>query len=493
MIAPSMKICLATMHATPAFTPLALRYLKAHLVERCGHALNDVEILEFARDVDQADVVRLIVAAEPTVLGLSCYVWNVTALLAVCAGIKALRPDTTIVLGGPEVGPEAASVLAANPAVDAIVASEGEIPFAEIVETLTRRGDLACVKGICFRRGTTIVENEDAPLLRDLNQLASPHAARYGDGTGRLICLETQRGCVFHCSFCFENKGMSVRNRRFNLDRLKEEILFWLQQDVSEIYFMDPVFNLDAERTKEICRFIVQHNARKIGMHAELWAEFIDEEMARLFHDAGFHFLEVGLQTTDETALSAVERRLRLKPFLEGIGYLQQFNLQFELQLICGLPGDTLAMFKKSIDFAGSLDPYSLAVYPLMILPGTELRRKAAEIALDFDPNPPYHVRSHASMSPGDVQYGQEMVNALDLLGNARTIRTLIKETGVTLSAVIDAWIDWRQRHTASDAEANLVAPFLLAFCEERRIPTAFYRASAAVEFNGKGRRELPP
>ena len=76
---------------------------------------------------------------------------------------------------------------------------------------------------------------------------------------------------------------------------------------------MDPVFNLNAARAKEICRFIAQHNHRRVPLHTEVWAEFIDDEMARLFAAANFTFLEVGLQTTDTSKprSQTVERRLK--------------------------------------------------------------------------------------------------------------------------------------------------------------------------------------
>src|SRR6185503_8948584 len=156
-------------------------------------------------------------------------------------------------------------------------------------------------------------ETADAPIVSDLNELASPHLTLDTDLTGRSVCIETQRGCVFRCNFCFYNKDLSIRNRRFDLDRVTREILYWLDKDVASIYLMDPVFNLNAQRTKKILRFIAEHNRRGTTFHSEIWAEFVDAEMARLFRDANFRFLEVGLQSVDDTALATAERRLRMR------------------------------------------------------------------------------------------------------------------------------------------------------------------------------------
>ncbi len=477
-----MTICLATIHQNQRFIPLALLYIKAYLVEH-GHAAFDaVDIAEFSRDATADEIVPRILRQAPDVVGLSCYVWNITVLMEVARRIKALRPDTVIVLGGPEVGPIAASVLDRHPSVDIIVKSEGEIPFADLVACWNRGAGIAGVSGICFRDGGTIVETGEAPPLMDLNHLASPHLVEYANHHDRIVCIETQRGCVFKCNFCFYNKDLSIRNRRFDLDRVKQEILFWLERDVYEIYLMDPVFNLYAERTKDICRFIAEHNTRRIRFHAEVWAEFIDEELASLMRDANFTFLEVGLQTTDTTALATVERRLKMEKFLAGIGYLKQYKLDFELQLIYGLPGDTAASFRKSLAFAVSLDPPDLAVYPLMVLPGTELWRKAEMIGLRFDPEPPYYVLSHASMTADEIAYGWKIVSALRRLGDSKAMRLLGREKGLTFPDIVDSWIAWEPPRDETPL-VERVHGFLSHFCGEHHIPPEFYQGFAAREF----------
>jgi anaerobic magnesium-protoporphyrin IX monomethyl ester cyclase len=479
----AMTICLATIHQNPRFIPLALLYIKAYLVEHGHCAFGAVDIAEFRQDATVDDIVPRILRQRPDVVGLSCYVWNITVLMEVARRIKAERPDAVIVLGGPEVGPIAGSVLQRHPAVDIIVKSEGEIPFAELVAHWNRGADVSGVEGICYRDGTSIVETGEAPPLLDLNHLASPHLVEYAEHRDRIVCIETQRGCVFKCNFCFYNKDLSIRNRRFDLDRVKQEILFWLERDVYEIYLMDPVFNLNAERTKDICRFVAEHNTRRVRFHAEVWAEFIDDELASLMHDANFTFLEVGLQTTDATALVTVERRLKMEKFLKGIEYLKRHELDFELQLIYGLPGDTPASFRRSLEFAVSLDPPDLAVYPLMVLPGTELWRKAEALGLRFDPEPPYYVLSHSSMTADDIAYGWKIVSALRRLGDSKAMRLLGREKGLSFPEIVDSWIAWEPRQREAPVPEQ-VHGFLSHFCGEHQIPPAFYQGFAAREFS---------
>ncbi|MGE0041164.1 MAG: radical SAM protein [Vicinamibacterales bacterium] len=481
-----MRICLATRHAEPSFTPLSLLYLRAFLIEREGWAPGDVQMAEFYPDTPGDQIAAHLLRTGADLVGLSCYVWNITALMEAARLVRAARPHAMIAIGGPEVGPIAREVLAAHPAVDVVVRSEGEVPFGAIARARRDGASLDEIPGITFRRDGAIVETSDAPILKSLDSLPSPHKPEYGDFDGRTVCIETQRGCVFRCTFCFYNKDLSIRNRRFDLDRVKGEIRSWLDRRPAYIYLMDPIFNLNAERAKAICRFIAEHNTAGVPFHAEIWAEFVDEELAALFKAANFRFLEVGLQTTDQGALAAVERRLKLQPFLDGIRFLTQYDLPFELQLIHGLPDETPASFRQSLDFAASLDPPHLAAFPLMVLPGTELWRTATALGLEYDPDPPYLVRSHPAMDEAEMAWGRRMSDAVEVIGQARTFRLLAREPGVGLRTVVEAWM---ARHPveppAGNRHAEMLA-FVPAFCREHGIPTKFYEGFAAWEFGGR-------
>ena len=100
--------------------------------------------------------------------------------------------------------------------------------------------------------------------------------------------------------------------------------------------------------------------------------------------------------------------------------------------------------------WADFIDEELAALYPLMILPGTELWRKADGLGLKCDPEPPYFVRSHFSMSADDIAYGGKLIEAVKYLQHSRAIRLLCRERGVAFSAVADAWLARRERHSES-------------------------------------------
>jgi anaerobic magnesium-protoporphyrin IX monomethyl ester cyclase len=439
------------MHLKPVFLPLAPMYLKASLVGSGTCKPDDVVIVEIPLESPVDDALAMLGPLDPDVVGLSCYVWNVLQMMELARRLRQARPTVKIVVGGPEVGPVAEDVLAKQPAIDVVVRSEGERPMVDLVAAWTSGRAITSVPGIACRVSDKVEVTPDAPIVQVLDDLPSPHCVMCGSFPGRVISIETQRGCVFRCNFCFYNKDLSIRNRRFSIERVKQEIRFWLDRDIRGLYLMDPVFNLNANRAKDICRFLAKENTRRIPVHAEIWAEFVDAELADLMAAAGITYLEVGLQTTDEAVLANVERRLRLAPFLDGLAHLSRAHLRYELQLIYGLPGETPESFARAFNFAGALNPPRLSIFMLMVLPGTELWRRARELGLDYDPAPPYYVRSHPTMSAEDIGAGWSLIRGHRQLRRSTAVRLLSRWPDLGLSNVVAGWVAQHGGHFEGD------------------------------------------
>jgi anaerobic magnesium-protoporphyrin IX monomethyl ester cyclase len=485
-----MKVVLATIHSRDKealFTPLALLYLKSYLVEQKGFPIAAIPLLEFRPGRADSEIVEEILSENPDVVGLSCYIWNIQKFRRIFHLLKERNPRIKLLLGGPEVGPVAVSVLEKNPAVDAIIKGEGERVFADLVETIQKNDSLAGVNGIAYRDGVNIHSNPDSPILHDLNELPSPHKPEYGLFNDRQVCLETQRGCVFRCSFCFYNKDYSIRNRRFDLERVKQELLYWMQKGVPRIYLMDPIFNLHADRAKEICRFIIANNTANVTFHTEIWAEFVDEEMAELFQKANFQMLEVGLQTTEESVLSTVERRFKKAPFTKGLQYLRAAGLRVDLHLIFGLPGETLESFRKAIDYAVSLEADIISIFTLMVLPGTALWRQKESLGLCHDPEPCYEIWGTPSMPENEIAYGKKFHQALIRHYNSAGL-LLAKISSLPFSEVLDQWILWSEENKNEPSKRGCrVEDFIEYFCQKRSgLDASFFLALHRSVVHGK-------
>lgn len=122
-----MKVLLTTLNAKYIHTNLAIRLLYELNQDHEG-----LEWKEFNIKEDKDEVAKH--CAQFDAVAFSCYIWNITQTLAVTEKIKALNPNTKILLGGPEVSYEYEDVIALDH-VDYIILGEGETPFQEFIQS----------------------------------------------------------------------------------------------------------------------------------------------------------------------------------------------------------------------------------------------------------------------------------------------------------------------------------------------------------------------
>ena len=96
------EIVLSTLNAKYIHAAFGLRYLLANL----GPLQSKACLVEFDINQRPLDIVEILLAQEPRIIGLGVYIWNVTPTTELVAAIKRVRPDVTIILGGPEVSYE---------------------------------------------------------------------------------------------------------------------------------------------------------------------------------------------------------------------------------------------------------------------------------------------------------------------------------------------------------------------------------------------------
>src|SRR5881296_1501412 len=96
------EIVLSTLNAKYIHAAFGLRYLMVNLAELRPRAC----IAEFDINQRPLDIAEAILARDPKIVGLGVYIWNVAETTEVVAALKRVRPNVTIVLGGPEVSYE---------------------------------------------------------------------------------------------------------------------------------------------------------------------------------------------------------------------------------------------------------------------------------------------------------------------------------------------------------------------------------------------------
>src|SRR5437588_7259845 len=196
--------------------PLAAAYLKLFAEQKGLNAFYDIRILpgSVANSFGDRALVERIVQEEPWLIGFTCYVWNIERTLWLAREIRLRLPSVRVVLGGPEITPDNAWVLETSD-YDFAVIGEGEQTFAQLLlGLLDDPVPPVPIAGLYVPPSAAVGRYDPArrPAFRtpmpDLNQLGSPYLAGILDAAdAQMLLLETTRGCVFKCKFCYYPKS----------------------------------------------------------------------------------------------------------------------------------------------------------------------------------------------------------------------------------------------------------------------------------------------
>ena len=411
-----MKVLLVAINAKYIHSSLAVNSIAAYNREYSDW----LDVSEYTINNDISRITADIYKRNPDVVGISCYIWNYSYVREIVGDLAKVLPGMIIWLGGPEVSFNAKDILAANTGVFGIVRGEGEETWKELLSFyLKGTPNPEGILGITYRREDGIVDNpERPPIQMDDIPLCSDETS---DFKNRIIYYEGSRGCPFKCSYCLSS--MDCRLRFKSLDKIKEELLYYIENEVPQVKFTDRTFNCNHEYAKSIWRFLIDKDKGKTNFHFEVAADLLDEEEVDIITHMrkGLIQLEIGVQTTNPQALQAIHRHSDFGEVSRIVKALKDSGrLHLHLDLIAGLPHEGYESFKKSFDDVYSLRPHELQLGFLKVLKGSEMYERSREFGIIYREEPPYEVLSTKDISYGEILKLKAVEEMLSVYYNSR-------------------------------------------------------------------------
>lgn len=112
------------------------------------------------------------------------------------------------------------------------------------------------------------------------------------------------------------------------------------------------------------------------GIRISTRPDYISEPILENLQRNGLTTIELGIQSTDSYVLKASERGYTYEEILPALNNLQNYDLKVGLQMMIGLPYDSLLKsLKTAMDFV-SLGPDFVRIYPTLVVKGAALEEK---------------------------------------------------------------------------------------------------------------------
>jgi radical SAM superfamily enzyme YgiQ (UPF0313 family) len=425
-------IVLTTLNARYAHTALGLRYLYANM----GELQKDTAIIEFTMNEQIQSIAEELLKHTPRIIGIGAYIWNASQTSELIQTIKKVSPQTIIVLGGPEAGylPHRVDFSQA----DYIISGEGEVLFYELCQALLKNDDgakphsstltLSSLRQSAHAQFTALeipqIQSNTPHVIKaplpDLKSIALPYSAYNDEDVAhRYIYVEASRGCPFECEFCLSSIDEKVRN--FPLDQLLEEFETLWARGARSFKFIDRTFNLNMSFANRILDFFLSKEPPYFAHFEVIPDHFPDVLKAKIQQfPAGSLQLEIGIQTLDPLIAKGINRPLKLEKIFENLKFLEnETRAHMHLDLIVGLPGETLEGFGRNLDRLVSLTHSEIQIGILKNLSGTTLSRHDREHGMIYSDTPPYDILQNNLLSFSDIQKMKRFARFWDIFYNS--------------------------------------------------------------------------
>jgi len=410
-----VRILLVALNARYVHTNLAVRYLQEALREQ---KIADVEVCirEFTINEQIDYIAAEIYEEKPDAIGFSCYIWNMSQIGALIQQLHLVLPQTYLMVGGPEVTFDPEHVLTEYPQLNAVVVGEGEESVPALIQAWAEGRLPVAVKGIVWRSGDQIVFNQRRLQLPDLDQMPNPYPG-FEDFNGRLVYVETARGCPFNCAFCISSTFCGIRY--LEPERFREVLRQLFSNGAQTIKFVDRTFNADKKHAfrildifrEEANRIIEAKGAdgkeQQLRAHCEMAGELLDEEWLAYLENfpAGMIQLEIGVQSTHQPTLEVVRRPQHFAKWKDKVRFLQhQCDIPIHLDLIAGLPLEGWEEFRNSFNQVLAVEPGNLQLGFLKVLKGSAIWEKSSDYGLVYAPVPPYTILQTNELSYPEIR-----------------------------------------------------------------------------------------
>lgn len=417
------KIVLTAINAKYIHSNLAVYSLKACAKEYKAQ----VEIAEYTINNQMDSILESLYKKKPDVLCFSIYIWNLDYVEEIAREFHKISPGTPIWVGGPEVSYEIEKFLEEHPYITGVMIGEGEETFYEVIAHYqNEKTDLSEIKGIAFKDEDAVVVTPYREIM-DMSKIPFCYD-KMEDFSNRIIYYESSRGCPFSCSYCLSSVDKTLRFR--DLELVKAELLFFINQKVPQIKFVDRTFNCHHEHAMAIWQFVKEHDNGVTNFHFEISADLINEEELALISDMrpGLIQLEIGVQSTNEVTIKEIHRTMKLERLKEVVRKVQSFgNIHEHLDLIAGLPYEDYDTFAKSFNEIYALKPNQLQMGFLKVLKGSYMYQHASEYGILYHDKPPYEVLSTNWLSYDDVIKMKQVEDMLETYYNSGQYEVTMK------------------------------------------------------------------
>jgi anaerobic magnesium-protoporphyrin IX monomethyl ester cyclase len=355
--------------------PLAYGYMAVSL-KTAGHDVYHVD-LPFEGN-DPSVLASLLDDLRPDLVGVTSVAQSYFHALQIARAVRAWKPTTPVVFGGPHVSFIARECLRRHPDVDYVLLFDAEDSVVELCSALESNatlGDLVKVPGLAFRDGNGVRVTAPVPPEMQLDRYGQPDRGIFNLTDYLAYDYETvvmtARGCPSRCTFC--STTAAGREARWNSPaHVADEIETVIDLGFSSIFFGDDTFSGNPRRAIAICEEI-RRRGIQVSWTSNMRAQDARPQVLEAMVGAGAYRVFVGFESVQETTLRLVKKGTSPARLYKTAGRIMAAGLELHASFIVGAPGDTPDRLAANLDFIRLVNPTVATFNVMEPRPGTDV------------------------------------------------------------------------------------------------------------------------
>ena len=276
------------------------------------------------------------------VYGFSSICSSYPLTLRIARALKAIRPASAILLGGPQASVVDVHTLAAFPFIDFVLRGEAERSLPALIDQLTGELRLDQVPGLTYRVGTQPRRNDDAKSIENLDDLPSPAYHLTGELQGAtMAALELGRGCPYACTFCSTNDFFRRNFRLRSPQRLLLDMR-WIAKEygIREFDLVHDMFTIDRRRVAAFCQAMIE-SGEHFTWSCSARTDCVDGELLEMMARGGCGGIFYGVEVGSPRMQKIINKNLDPQRAKDVIDDTERLGMRSTVSLITGFPEET--------------------------------------------------------------------------------------------------------------------------------------------------------
>lgn len=398
-----MKILIINMCMRPnsiiKMFPVGLGYI-ATSIKRAGYDFDllDIDAYRFSDE----EVATFISHKKYDVVCMGTIVTAYNKVKKMCSLIREKHPEAIIIVGN-TVASSIPDILLNQTEADIAVLGEGDITIVEILDTIKKNESFECIQGIAYLVGDRVQKTPKRKVIRDINSLPfidrsifdieiyiknvqeQAHTALPAErSTLRGMHINTARGCIANCTFCyhvFKNEPYRTRNSENIIEEIRELIQ---QYDVNYFDFADELTFFNKKQAYDFAKKLVDSGLKFYwtgNCRAGIFDRDEDMEIIRIMKQAGCYGISFSLENASPEILKSMNKNITVDMFSTQASLIRRAGLPVWTSLVFGYPQETPESIAATFDVCIENKIYPSIGY-LLPQPGSVMYDYARESGL---------------------------------------------------------------------------------------------------------------